>query len=164
DVGSNDALPDPGSADSAAAAARQGATNASEPIWVGKDVSGVRVRLDDGSAEDVKLHVIDSFDGKKPDANVESTGTPATPTAPTTRPRPRRATERPEYPAAVGRWHGLGNDHLATGPAGLRVAPEPRRRRTRHRGRRVRRAPAPRPGRHRRDGRARRDRLRADQG
>ncbi|HMF04686.1 MAG TPA: N-acetylmuramoyl-L-alanine amidase [Acidimicrobiia bacterium] len=84
DVGSNDAQPDPGSADANAAAARQGATNASEPIWVGKDVSGVRVRLDDGSAEDVKLHVIDSFDGKKPGANVESTGTPTAPTTPTT--------------------------------------------------------------------------------
>ena len=84
DIGTNDALPDPGSPDAAAAAARQGATNASEPIWVGKDVSGVRVRLDDGSAEDVKLHVIDSFDGKKPEANVESTGAAAAPTAPTT--------------------------------------------------------------------------------
>jgi hypothetical protein len=80
DVASNDAQPDPGSADAAAAAARQGATNASEPIWVGKDVSGVRVRLDDGTAQDVKLHVIDSFDDKKPEANVESTGTPPAPT------------------------------------------------------------------------------------
>jgi hypothetical protein len=84
EVGTNDAEPDPGSPDATAAAAHQGATNASEPIWVGKDVSGVRVRLDDGTAQDVKLHVIDSFDGKKPDANVESTGTPAAPTAPTT--------------------------------------------------------------------------------
>jgi hypothetical protein len=80
DVGTNDAQPDPGSPDAAAAAAHQGATNASEPIFVGKDVSGVRVRLDDGSAQDVKLHVIDSFDGKEPEANVESTGTPAAPT------------------------------------------------------------------------------------
>ncbi|HKA92351.1 MAG TPA: N-acetylmuramoyl-L-alanine amidase [Acidimicrobiia bacterium] len=80
EVGTNDAEPDPGSADAAAAAAHQGGTNASEPIWVGKDVSGVRVRLDDGTAQDVKLHVIDSFDGKKPEANVESTGTPTVPT------------------------------------------------------------------------------------
>src|SRR5215831_20959427 len=40
DVGKNDAKPDPGSPDAAAAATHQGATNASEPIWVGKDVSG----------------------------------------------------------------------------------------------------------------------------
>ena len=90
EVGTNDAQPDPGSPDATAAAAHQGATNASEPIWVGKDVSGVRVRLDDGTAQDVKLHVIDSFDGKKPEANIESTGTPApttaapAPTTPTT--------------------------------------------------------------------------------
>jgi hypothetical protein len=78
-AGTNDAKPDPGSPDAAAATAHQGATNASEPIWVGKNVSGVKVRLDDGSAQDVKLHVIDSFDDKKPEANVESTGAPASP-------------------------------------------------------------------------------------
>ncbi|HMG28076.1 MAG TPA: N-acetylmuramoyl-L-alanine amidase [Acidimicrobiia bacterium] len=114
DVGSNDALPDPGSADSAAAAARQGATNASEPIWVGKDVSGVRVRLNDGSAEDVKLHVIDSFDGKKPDANVESTGTPATPTAPTTT-APAAPPSAPSNPPPSG--GGTGSVTTTSQPA-----------------------------------------------
>ena len=86
DIGSNDALPDAGSTDAKAAAAKADSENVSEPIYVGKDVSGVRVRLDNGTAQDVKLHVIDSFRGKKPEANVESTGTPAVPTtsAPTT--------------------------------------------------------------------------------
>jgi hypothetical protein len=82
EIGVNDALPDPGSQDATAAAAHTNANNVSEPVWVGRNVTGVRVRLDDGSAQDVTLHVIDSTRGKKPDANVESTGTPATPTAP----------------------------------------------------------------------------------
>jgi N-acetylmuramoyl-L-alanine amidase len=82
DVGANDALPDQGSPDAAAAAAHTD-KNVSEPIWVGKNVSGVRVRLDDGSVQDVKLHVIDSTRGKKPEVNVESTSpTPTTAPAP----------------------------------------------------------------------------------
>ncbi|HMF82423.1 MAG TPA: N-acetylmuramoyl-L-alanine amidase [Acidimicrobiia bacterium] len=96
DVGKNDAKPDPGSPDAAAAATHQGTTNASEPIWVGKDVSGVRVRLDDGTAQDVKLHVIASFDGKKPEANVESTGTPPAPSTPA----PAPTAPAPTAPAA----------------------------------------------------------------
>jgi hypothetical protein len=86
DVGANDALPDAGSPDAAAAAAKAHTKNVSEPIYVGKDVTGVRVRLDDGTAQDITLHVIDSFRGKKPEANLESAGTPVVPTtaAPTT--------------------------------------------------------------------------------
>src|SRR5262249_59194711 len=63
---------------------------------VGKDVSGVRVRLDDGTAQDVKLHVIASFDGKKPEANVESTGTPPAPSTPA----PAPTAPAPTAPAA----------------------------------------------------------------
>jgi N-acetylmuramoyl-L-alanine amidase len=74
--------PDPGTQD-----AGRGATpdtkQVTEPVWVGRNVSGVRVRLEDGSAQDVTLHVIDSTRGKKPETNVESAGSPATPTEPT---------------------------------------------------------------------------------
>ena len=82
DIGVNDAQPDPGSQDANAAAAHTNANNVSEPVWVGRNVTGVRVRLDDGSAQDVTLHVVDSTRGKKPEANVESTGTPVVPTTP----------------------------------------------------------------------------------
>jgi len=79
--------PDPGSQDALAGGATPDSKHVSEPVWVGKDVSGVRVRLDDGSAQDVTLHVIDSTSGKKPEKNVESTGvnTPA-PAPPPTEP------------------------------------------------------------------------------
>ena len=57
---------------------------------MGKDVSGVRVRLDDGTAQDLKLHVVDSTTGKKPETSVESTTAdsppstaPPVPSAPT---------------------------------------------------------------------------------
>jgi hypothetical protein len=114
DVGTNDAEPDPGSPDAAAAAARQGGTNASEPIWVGKDVSGVRVRLDDGSVQDVKLHVIDSFRGKKPEANVESTGMPPAPT----RPAPAPATGAPTTTAPAAPPSAPGSAPPAGGGPG----------------------------------------------
>src|SRR5918994_5196962 len=65
--------PDPGSQDALAGGATPDSKHVTEPVWVGKNVSGVRVRLDDGSAQDVKLHVIDSTTGKKPDKNLEST-------------------------------------------------------------------------------------------
>jgi N-acetylmuramoyl-L-alanine amidase len=71
--------PDPGTQD-----ALHGATpesrHVSEPVWVGKDVTGVRVRLDNGAAQDVTLHVIDSTRGKKPETIVESMSTATTPT------------------------------------------------------------------------------------
>jgi hypothetical protein len=82
DIGVNDAQPDPGSQDATAATAHTSANNVSEPVWVGRNVTGVRVRLDDGSAQDVTLHVIDSTRGKKPEMNVESTGTPAASSTP----------------------------------------------------------------------------------
>jgi N-acetylmuramoyl-L-alanine amidase len=82
DIGANDAVPDPGSPDATAAAARADTQNVSEPIWVGRDVSGVRVRLDNGTAADVALHVVDSTRGKVPEKNLESTGAPEAPTAP----------------------------------------------------------------------------------
>jgi N-acetylmuramoyl-L-alanine amidase len=85
DVGANDTGPDDGTKD-AAAVANAGTKNVSEPIWVGKDVTGVRVRLDSGSAKDVQLHAVDSTRGKRPEANLESATVPAAPTtlAPTT--------------------------------------------------------------------------------
>jgi N-acetylmuramoyl-L-alanine amidase len=82
EVGTNDALPDSGSTDAAAAAAHTGTKNVSEPIWVGKDVTGVRVRLNAGSAQDVQLHAVDSTRGKKPQTNVESPGIPTASTTP----------------------------------------------------------------------------------
>ena len=63
DVEAVDDGPDPGSKE-AAAVAKVAPQNITEPVWVGKDVSGVRVRLDDGTAQDLKLHVVDSTTGK----------------------------------------------------------------------------------------------------
>jgi hypothetical protein len=83
DSGTFDNGPDPGSQDASAGGATPQTKNVTEPVWVGKNVTGVRVRLDNGSAEDVTLHVIDSTTGKKPDTNVESTSpTPTTAPAP----------------------------------------------------------------------------------
>jgi len=145
DVGANDALPDQGSPDAAAAAAHTD-KNVSEPIWIGKNVSGVRVRLDDGSAQDVKLHVIDSTSGKKPEASLESTGTPPAPTtaaqaapasapaAPPSAPTPSAggaggaATTTTTPPAQQG--FGLGEGLAAAAIATLAVAFILRRRRT----------------------------------
>jgi len=82
DVEAVDNGPDPGSKE-AAAVAQAAPQNLTEPVWVGKDVSGVRVRLDDGTAQDLKLHVVDSTTGKKPETSVESTTTDSPPsTAP----------------------------------------------------------------------------------
>lgn len=72
DVVAVDNGPDPGS-NEAAAVTKVAPKNITEPVWVGKDVSGVRVRLDNGSAQDPKLHVVDSTTGKKPETSVEST-------------------------------------------------------------------------------------------
>jgi N-acetylmuramoyl-L-alanine amidase len=127
DVGANDALPDPGSPDAAAAAAHTD-KNVSEPIWVGKDVSGVRVRLDDGTVQDVKLHVIDSFRGKKPEANLESTGTPPAPSSAPTPSAGGAATTTTTQPAQQG--FGLGEGLAAAAIATLAVAFIVRRRRT----------------------------------
>jgi hypothetical protein len=70
--------PDPGTQDAVRGATPE-SRHVSEPVWVGKDVTGVRVRLDSGAAQDVTLHVVDSTRGKKPDTNVESTSTTTTP-------------------------------------------------------------------------------------
>jgi N-acetylmuramoyl-L-alanine amidase len=138
DVGANDALPDQGSPDAAAAAHTD--KNVSEPIWIGKNVSGVRVRLDDGSVQDVKLHVIDSTRGKKPEASLESTGTPPAPTtaAPASAPAASPSAPTPSaggaatttttQPAQQG--FGLGEVLAAAAIATLAVAFIVRRRRT----------------------------------
>jgi len=65
--------PDPGTEDANAGGATPDTKHVTEPVWIGRDVTGVRVRLDSGSAEDVTLHVIDSTTGKKPEKNVEGT-------------------------------------------------------------------------------------------
>ena len=83
DSGTFDNGPDPGSKDAKAGGATPQTKNVTDPVWVGRDVTGVRVRLDSGTAQDVTLHVIDSTTGHKPGTNVESTSTtPTTPPAP----------------------------------------------------------------------------------
>ncbi len=58
--------PDDGSAD----AANRPAANVSEPLWVGEGVTGVRVRLDVGTAADVDLHAVDSPPTGAPDGSA----------------------------------------------------------------------------------------------
>jgi N-acetylmuramoyl-L-alanine amidase-like protein len=83
DSGTFDNGPDPGSKDANAGGATPQTKNVTEPVWIGRDVTGVRVRLASGSAQDVTLHVIDSTTGNKPGTNVESTSaTPTTAPAP----------------------------------------------------------------------------------
>jgi N-acetylmuramoyl-L-alanine amidase len=105
DSGTFDNGPDPGSKDANAGGATPQTKNVTEPVWIGRDVTGVRVRLDSGSAQDVTLHVIDSTTGKKPDTNVESTS----PT-PTTAPAPPPPPSAPA-PSAGG---GLGASPSST--------------------------------------------------
>src|SRR6266581_2154839 len=62
--------PDSNSKDAAAGGVTPQTNNVTEPVWIGRDATGVRVRLDNGSAQDVMLHVIDSTTGKKPDKNI----------------------------------------------------------------------------------------------
>src|SRR2546421_5189833 len=100
--------PDPGTQD-AAHGATPDTKHVSEPVWVGKDVTGVRVRLDNGAAQDVTLHVIDSTRGKKPDANVESTSTTANST---TEPASTTTSAPPSTPAAPSSGGSRGVLHL----------------------------------------------------
>jgi hypothetical protein len=133
--------PDPGSQDALAGGATPESKHITEPVWVGKNVSGVRVRLDDGSAQDVTLHVIDSTTGKKPEKNVESTGVNKTePAPPPTEPPPSApassssastpsssTTTTTTEPAQQGL--GLGQGLAAAAVATLAVAFVVRRRR-----------------------------------
>ncbi|MGH9033091.1 MAG: peptidoglycan recognition protein family protein [Acidimicrobiia bacterium] len=64
--------PDEGSAD----AANRPAANVSEPLWVGDDVTGVRVHLDAGTAADVDLHAVDSPPAGAPDGSAVAAGGP----------------------------------------------------------------------------------------
>lgn len=137
--------PDPRSQD-----ATHGATPATkhvtEPVWVGRDVTGVRVRIDEGTAQDVTLHVVDSTRGKKPTPNVEATGTPAAPTtetAPTTASPPPPSGPTPSIPGSssgessnsttatppVSLAQGIGQGLAATALASLVIAFIVRRRR-----------------------------------
>lgn len=133
-----DDLPDPGTKD-AAAAAKIDRKNVTEPIWMGRNVTGLRVRLDTGSAEDVTLHVIDSTRGRKPEAKVEGTTTDSPPsTAPPPPPMPeappgdgsgglQSSTTTTTQPAEQGL--GLGQGLAAAALASLAIAFIVRRRR-----------------------------------
>src|SRR5262249_25379571 len=116
--------PDPGSQD-AVHGATPDSKHVSEPVWVGKDVTGVRVRLDNGAAQDVRLHVVDSTRGKKPDTNVESTGTTATPTTGS----PSGASGESIGSTPTHQTAGLGQGLAAAAIASLVVAFVVRRRR-----------------------------------
>jgi hypothetical protein len=73
DTGVFDNGPDPGTVDARHGGATPQTKNVTDPVWIGRDVTGVRLRLDDASAQDVTLHVIDSTTGQKPETAVEST-------------------------------------------------------------------------------------------
>ncbi len=103
--------PDPGSQDALAGGATPDSKHVSEPVWVGKNVSGVRVRLDDGSAQDVTLNVIDSTTGKKPEKNVESTSS-----TPATAPAPPPAPSAPPPSAGGGSGAALPSSTTTTQP------------------------------------------------
>jgi hypothetical protein len=62
--------PDDGSLD----AARQPTTFVSEPLWVGEDVTGVRVRVDAGAAADLDLHAVNSPAAGVPDGSAVADG------------------------------------------------------------------------------------------
>ncbi len=77
-----DNAPDPGTAEAqrAASAPKQ----ATEPIWV-KDATAVRVRLDDGTAADVKVAAVDPTpETPQPSTGDSTTSTSTTSTPPTT--------------------------------------------------------------------------------
>jgi N-acetylmuramoyl-L-alanine amidase len=123
--GTFDTGPDPGTADANAGGATPQTKNVTDPVWVGKDVTGVRVRLDSGSAQDVTLHVIDSTTGKQPGTSVESTSaTPTTPPAPSPAPASTSTTTEP-----VQQGVGIGSGLAAAALATLAVAFIVRRRR-----------------------------------
>jgi hypothetical protein len=138
DSGTFDNGPDPGSKDANAGGATPQTKNVTEPVWIGRDVTGVRVRLDSGSAQDVTLHVIDSTTGKKPGTNVESTSA-----TPTTAPAPPPPPSAPPPSAGGGpgatpssttttqplEGFGLGQGLAAAAIASLAVAFIVRRRR-----------------------------------
>jgi len=118
--------PDPGTQDAVHGATPE-SRHVSEPVWVGKDVTGVRVRLDDGAAQDVTLHVIDSTRGKKPETNVESTSTTSTPASRSSSSRPSGGGPDASSPTQQGA--GLGQGLAVAAVASLVVAFIVRRRR-----------------------------------
>jgi hypothetical protein len=140
DSGTFDNGPDLGSQDANAGGATPQTKNVTEPVWVGKDVTGVRVRLDSGSAQDVTLHVIDSTTGKKPVTNVESTSpipttTPAPSPSPSAQPPAGDAGSSGAPPSSTTtttqplEGFGLGQGLAAAALASLVVAFIVRRRR-----------------------------------
>jgi N-acetylmuramoyl-L-alanine amidase len=140
DSGTFDTGPDPGSEDAKAGGATPQTKNVTEPVWVGKNVTGVRVRLDAGSVTNVTLHVIDSTTGKKPDTNVESTSpipttAPAPPSSPSAQPPAGNAGSGGAPPSSTTtttqalEGFGLAQGLAATALASLVVALIVRRRR-----------------------------------
>jgi hypothetical protein len=76
-AGTVEALPrDEGPDDGSVDAANLSAGNVSEPLWVGDGVTGVRVRLDGGTAADVDLHAVDSPPTGAPDGSAVADGGP----------------------------------------------------------------------------------------
>jgi hypothetical protein len=137
DSGTFDNGPDPGSKDAKAGGATPQTKNVTDPVWVGRDVTGVRVRLDSGTAQDVTLHVIDSTTGQKPGTNVESTSpAPTTPPAPPAPSSPSAGGGTGATPSSTTTTttnplesFGLGQGLVAVALASLAVAFIVRRRR-----------------------------------
>ena len=71
-VGAVDVAPDPGSPD-ARAAARHGASNKSEPLWIGT-ADGVRLTASSGSVGDVTLAAVTAPDGHAPKGSAGAVG------------------------------------------------------------------------------------------
>ena len=82
DIGSNDALPDAGSTDAVPRLRRRTARTSASRSASARTSAASGCGSTTARPQDVKLHVIDSFRGKQPEANLESTGTPAVPTTP----------------------------------------------------------------------------------
>lgn len=76
DVGPIDVAPDEGTPDAKASvhSLDAGATNATEPVWVGRDVTAVRVTIVSGSAYDVSVEAVTSQDQSAPSGSVGALG------------------------------------------------------------------------------------------
>lgn len=73
-LGKDETGADEGSADAVRAAAQPGPENNTEPVWVGTDVTAVRVTLDEGTAADVTIAAVDSQPATTPDGSAGAFG------------------------------------------------------------------------------------------